>query len=149
MSVFQLILSQDLQVRAFHLDNIVTFQTTTESILRLPSFYSKHSLYYKGRWFRQALRVRLGLDFRMNNSYFANTYNPLIGQFHLQETNEVEFYPVVDAVVSIKVKRFRLFFKWENFTRWRKPLNERYYQVANYPILDKAIRFGLSWRFSD
>ena len=32
MSVFQLILSQDLQVRAFHLDNIVTFQTTTESL---------------------------------------------------------------------------------------------------------------------
>lgn len=149
MSVLQLILSQDLKLRAFHLDNVITFQTTTESVLRLPSFYSKHSLYYKGRWFKKLLRIRLGMDFRLNNTYFANTYNPLIGQFHLQESNEVNFYPVVDAVVSIKVKRFRFFFKWENFTRWRKPLNEKYYQVASYPTLDKAIRFGISWRFSD
>ena len=149
MSILQLTLSQDLQFRAFHLDNVVTFQTTTESVLRLPSFYSKHSLYYIGRWFKKALNIRLGVDVRMNNTYFANTYNPLIGQFHLQEKNEVDFYPVLDAVVSIKVKQFRFFFKWENFTRWRKPFNEKYYQVANYPVLDKSIRFGLAWRFSN
>ena len=149
MSVLQLTLSQNFSVRAFHLDNVVTFQAITENILRLPSFYSKHSLYYDGRWFKRVLNVRLGVDVRMNNSYFANTYNPLIGQFHLQNENEVDFYPVLDAVASIKVKRFRFFFKWENFTRWRKPLNEKYYQVANYPVLDKSIRFGLAWRFSN
>ena len=148
ISLLQLTLSQDFKLRAFHLDNIITFQTTTDDVLRLPSFYSKHSLYYKGRWFRRALRIRLGVDIRMNNSYFAETYNPLIGQFHLQETNEVLFYPVLDAVVSLRVKRFRFFFKWENFTRYGKPLNERYYQVSTYPIIDKAIRFGLSWQLS-
>ena len=149
MSILQLTLSQDFKMGGFHLDNVVTFQTSTEDILRLPSIYSKHSLYYNGRWFKRALNVRLGIDARMNNAYLANTYNPLVGQFHLQDTNEVTFYPVLDAVASIKVKRFRFFIKWENFTRWGKPINEKYYQVANYPVLDKSIRFGLAWRFSD
>lgn len=148
MSVLQLTLSQDVSVGRFHLDNVVTFQTTTDNVLRLPSFYSKHSLYYNGRWFKRALNIRLGIDARINNTYFANTYNPLVGQFHLQNENEINIYPSLDAVASIKVKRFRFFFKWENFTRWGKPLNEKYYQVARYPVLDRSIRLGLAWRFT-
>lgn len=154
-SIFQLILEQNFKLRKFHFDNQVTFQQTTNDALRLPDFFSKHSIYYQGRWFKRALEIRLGMDLRMNNSYFANNYNPLMGQFHLQDIQQVDFFPTIDFYSSIKVKQFRFYIKMENMTRLfgnivgNIPANEHYYQVASYPIQDNRLSFGLAWKFVD
>ncbi|HFB99604.1 MAG TPA: hypothetical protein ENJ53_02255, partial [Phaeodactylibacter sp.] len=155
VSIFQLILQENIQLRSFHLDNTIVFQKATNEVIHLPSFYSKHSFYYQGIWFKQALNIRLGLDLRMNNSYFANNYNPLVGQFYLQNTQKVELFPAIDFNVSIKVKSFRFFFKFENLTRSLNnivgsiPDDIQYYQTATYPMQNNLLRFGLGWKFAD
>lgn len=155
VSIFQLILHQNFTLRKFHIDNSIVLQQTTNDVLNLPSFYSKHSFYYEGRWFKQALQIRLGFDLRMNNRYFANTYNPLIGQFHLQNSQQLNFFPAVDAYSSIKVKQFRFFIKSENMTRLFANLfgsisdDIQYYQTALYPMQNNRFRFGLAWKFVD
>lgn len=155
MSVFQLILQQNFKIKNFHLDNVIIFQETTNDVLQLPNIYSKHSLYYDGRWFKKALKVRIGFDLRMNNNYFANSYNPLIGQFYLQNSEKVKFFPALDGYANIRVKQFRFFAKFENFTRAISnlfgsiPNDTQYYQIASYPMQNNRFRMGLAWKFAD
>ena len=108
ISIAQLIVQKNFQLGPVHLDNLVALQQASEEVIRLPSIYSKHSLYYAGYWF-QALNVRFGFDLRMNDSYFANYYNPVTGQFELQNRQRVDFHPALDAFFSFRVTKFRLF----------------------------------------
>ena len=153
LSIFQLILQQDFKFGNFHLDNVIVLQQTTNDALNLPNLFSKHSFYYDGKWFKRKLQIKLGVDVRMNNSYFANTYNPLVGQFILQDKQKVKFFPAVDASASIKVQQFRFFVKAENLTRLFADAvgsiqaDEQYYQAAFYPVQNTRFRLGLGWTF--
>lgn len=153
LSIFQLILQQDFKFGSFHLNNVIVLQQTTNDALNLPNIFSKHSFYYDGKWFKRKLQIKLGVDVRMNNSYFANTYNPLVGQFILQNKQKIKFFPAVDASASIKVQQFRFFVKAENLTRFFADAvgsiqaDEQYYQTAFYPIQNARFRLGLGWTF--
>jgi len=145
ISIAQLIISKDFRLGSFHLDNMVALQQATEDFIRLPSIYSRHSLYYAGKWFK-VLDVRVGIDLRFNDSFFAPYYNPVTGQFQLQDKREVSLYPAADAFFSMRVTRFRAFFKWENATA--ALLTGRFfYQTAYYAHPGAAFRLGLKWRF--
>jgi hypothetical protein len=145
ISVLQLSVKQDIKLGPIHLDNVVTLQQISESELRLPAFFSKHSLYYRGKWFK-VLDVQLGTDLRLNGTYNAPYYNPIIGQFQLQEQQSVELYPALDAYLSMRVDKFRAFFKWENFSSLF--ITDRlYYQTALYGFPGAGFRLGLRWRF--
>ncbi|MEN0002959.1 MAG: putative porin [Bacteroidota bacterium] len=145
VSVLQLSLKQDFKLGPMHLDNVVTVQEISENELRLPAFFSKHSLYYAGKWFK-VLNVQLGFDLRLNGTYNAMYYNPAIGQFHLQEDRAVEFYPALDTYLSLQVNKFRAFFKWENLTD--AFIGDRlYYQTAYYGFPGGGLRIGIRWRF--
>ncbi len=145
INVFQLIINQDFKVWKFHLDNTLALQTTTDDVIRVPSVFSKHTLYFEGKAFRKKrMRLRIGLDLRLVKSYFANTYQPATGQFHLQDEQELELYPVTDVFASFKVKNFRLYVRGENLNKliW----DDLYYQVANYAQPYFTFKFGVSWQ---
>lgn len=145
VSVLQLSIQKDFKLGPIYLDNVATLQSISEPTLRLPEFFSKHSLYYSGKWFK-VLLVRLGTDMRLNSSYYAPYYNPLIGQFQVQESQFVKLYPALDAYFSLRVDKFRAFFKWENYSSLF--INDRlYYQTAYYGFPSAGFRIGIKWRF--
>ncbi len=144
VSVFQLILKKDFKLWRFHLDNVVALQESTEDVLRLPAFFSKHSFYYQDKIFKNVLLTRAGVDLRMNGDYFANDYLALVGQFHLQNESLVELYPALDIYLSMQVSTFRAFFKYENIGTLF--LDDDFYQTPNYPMFDTEFRFGISWQ---
>lgn len=164
LSITQLVVRKDFQVGNFHLDNTVALQQASESTIRLPGIFGKHSLYYTGQWFR-VLQVKLGADLRYNTAYRPHYYNPFTGQFQLQDEQQVAFYPITDAFFSMRVTRFRAFVKFENATSLffkepdslvdptvptRNVLRSRaYYQTARYLFPDAALRIGVSWRLLD
>lgn len=145
ISIAQLIIKKGFRIGSFHLDNVVALQQATEDFIRLPAIYSKHSFYYAGQWFK-VLDVRVGLDLRFNDSFFAPYYNPVTGQFQLQDSREVEFYPAADAFFSMRVTKFRAFVKWENATA-ALITGRLFYQTAYYAHPSSAFRLGLKWRF--
>jgi hypothetical protein len=145
ISVIQLLLQKNFKLGPIHLDNTIAIQQSSEEVIRLPSVYSKHSLYYAGRWFK-ALTVRTGFDLRMNDSFFANYYNPVVGQFEIQDRRRVDFYPATDIFFSLQVTKFRAFARLENATAFLLP-DEFYYQTAYYAHPNAAFRLGISWRF--
>ncbi len=147
MNIGQLVLKKDFKLWRFHLNNKIVLQETSQNELRLPQLYSSHSLYYQGKIFRRVLDLQMGFDFHINNPYFADTYQPLIGQFHLQNDQEIQSYPDVDAFMNFKVNWFRFFLKWENLYNFFT--EDFYYQVEGYPMPYNYLRFGLSWQFVD
>jgi len=147
INIAQLIVKKDFRFGKLGIDNIVALQAISGDVIRLPSFYSKHSLYLEGRLFRKILHTKIGLDLRMTSSYFSNIYNSLTGQFHLQDNTSVNLYPAVDAFIAFHVRKFRAFLKMENITDFIT--DETYFQVAGYPMPFNEFRFGVSWRFTD
>ena len=152
VSILQLSVQKEFRLGNFYLDNLITIQEITEDFLPLPGLFSKHSLYYDGKWFK-VLKVRVGVDVRFTTSYTAPYYNPLTGQFQLSrqfspditDRREIDFYPAADAFLSLQVTKFRAFAKWENL--YQMISNEQYYQVAYYPQWLGGLRLGISWRF--
>lgn len=144
VSILQLMVQKDFKVGNFHLDNLFAFQQTSEDFIRLPQIFGKHSLYYAGLWFK-VLSVELGFDLRYNDAYFSEYYNPVTGQFQLQNRQRVEFYPAVDAFFSLRIQKFRAFVKMENITSFARP-DEYFYQTAYYPNVKASIRMGVKWR---
>lgn len=147
VSLFQLTLRKDFRFGPFTLGNTVAWQQSTSDALRVPALFGKHSLYYSGRWFKN-MEVQTGIDLRYATGYHADHYNPLTGQFNLQNRSELDFFPNADLYFSMKVRTFRFFIKWENATTLVRP-DDLLYLTAFYPFPDAAIRMGIRWRLLD
>ena len=148
INIGQLILKKNFKFGAFHLYNTVIFQQNPDEFLRLPQFYSKHSLFIQGKIFRKLLFTQFGADIRLNNNFQPDTYQPLIGQFHLQDEVTAQLYPALDIFLNFRVKTFRFFIKFENLIN-AFDQSRFYLLTANYPERYASLRFGVSWRFKN
>jgi hypothetical protein len=145
----QLILRENLRLGPFRLDNTFALQQNNSGdVLRLPSWFSKNSLYFSGKIFKKRMLLNLGADFRIHSAFRPDAYQPLVWQFNLQDTVTQQPFPWVDAFAAFKVQSFRFFFRYENLgSLWNK--TRVYYQTAQHPLPFGAIRFGIAWRFMD
>ncbi len=144
LSILQLIVSQNFKIGNFHSDNTVALQKPTETIVRLPEFYTKNSLYWEGKLFKKVMLTRIGFDLRYVSKWYAPSYLPITGQFIRQDTSTVGAYPALDAFLSFKVQRLRLFFKMENILGG--VTNTPFYQTFNAPTPEAQFRFGMRWQ---
>jgi len=135
--------------RVWHLDNTVALQRTNrDDVLRLPSWFSKNSLYFSGKVFKQRLDLSAGFDFRINSEFRPDAWQPVTNQFHLQDTFTQKIYPWVDAFIAFKIQSFRFYFRFENLYNLLEP-TQIYYQTASHPQPFSSFRLGVSWRFID
>ncbi len=148
LNVSQFIVQKDFKLGSFYLDNQFVFQVDNSRHLNLPSFWGKHSLYFYGYIFKNAMLAKLGADIRYNANYKPNDYNPAIGQFFLQTDQQLPYYPVVDLFLSFKVGRVRMFglISHANEGLFRQ---KGYWVAPDYPAYDRAFKFGFSWMFFD
>jgi len=135
-----------LGIKGFHFDNDVWFQVVGSSnAIRLPQWVTRSSMYYEQRLFKKVLWFSIGFDVRYNAPFFGNTYHPLSGQFYVQDATRLNFYPVLDWFLNIKVKSLRITMKVDNISSQFGPRG--YYTSPGYPAADLAFKMGVSWRF--
>ncbi len=135
-----------LSIKGFHFDNDVWFQVVGGSYaIRLPQWVTRSSIYYETRLFKRVLWFSIGFDVRYNVPFFGNTYHPLSGQFFVQDDVRLNFYPVLDGFLNLKVKSLRITAKVENISAEFGPRG--YYTSPGYPAADLAFKMGVSWRF--
>ncbi len=150
-SILQLMARKDFHFGPVHLENWAALQQSTSSVLPLPGFYSKHSLYFEKKIFKKVMLTKIGFDARLATGYTPPGYQPLTGQFHLQNEQALGFTPLLDAFLSFRVKTFRFFFKIENLLTF--PTETYYYQTAGYPLpfglSNGGMRLGVNWRLVD
>lgn len=131
----------------FALDNTVLFQTTQqeESILNVPKFVVRNTLYFSDNIFKKAMFIQTGLTLNYFSSYYANNYNPVIGEFYIQNSKKIGDFPMLDFFINARVRQTRIYLKAEHFNSLFS--GNSYYSAPNYPYRDFLVRFGLVWNF--
>jgi len=128
-------------------DNTVLYQNVQQgsNILNVPSLVTRNTLYYTDHLFKKALLIQTGFIFQYFTKYNGNSYNPLMGEFYVQDKTKIGGYPLIDFFLNMKIQEFNLFLKAEHFNSSMSGYN--YYSAPNYPYRDFAIRFGITWNF--
>lgn len=140
-------LQKEFKVGKFALDNTILYQQVDQSqnILNVPQFLTRNTLYYTDAFFSRALQIQTGITFSYFSNYYADGYNPLIGDFYVQDQGKIGNYPVFDFFVNMKVRTARIYLKLEHFNSSMTGYN--FYTAPNYPYRDFVFRFGLVWNF--
>jgi hypothetical protein len=157
VSVTGVYLREDLPIRLgtsrINLNHRVMLQwSTDEKVVPLPlaSAYLSYSFEftvarYEGK---DVLRLQVGVDGRYNTRYYAPGYNPGTAQFYNQREKELGDYIWLDAYVTAKWKRMRIFVKMAHLSD--DMFNSRnFFSVLHYPMNRRVLKFGLSWNFYD
>lgn len=149
VQVFGATLAQDLNWKAIHWDNQVSYQTSSnQDVLPLPKLNIYTNLYLLFRiGIGKVLRIQIGGDMRYFTSYYAPDYSPAIQQFAVQDTNyervKIGGYPIVGAYANMHLKHCRLYVS----VRHVNAGSGHSFLVPHYPINPLTIHFGLSWNF--
>lgn len=120
-----------------------------DNAIRLPELFVNAQLSYANIFFNGNLDMHGGVDVHWRSSFYAPGYDPIIRQFYNQDTFEVEAFPVVDLFFNAKVKRGRIFIKWNNVVQFANRNNVGYIATPFYPGQRTIVDFGFDWSFYD
>ena len=139
--------SREFQFGKFAFDNTILYQKTEQSdlILNVPEIVTRNTIYYTTYMFKKALFLQTGVTLNYFSNYYANDYNPVIGEFFVQHEKEIGNHPNFDFFVNAKIQRTRIYFKAEHFNS--SLTGNNFYASPNNPSRDFTIRFGLIWNF--
>ena len=144
---FSLKLSREFRLGKFALDNTFLYQQVEQNdpILNVPKFTTRNSFYYSDHLFKRALFLQTGFTFNYFTKFYANDYNPIVGDFYIQNQKQIGEFPMLDFFINAKVRQTRIYLKAEHFnTLFTKP---NFYSAPSYPYRDFIVRFGLVWNF--
>lgn len=148
ISLITLQLQQDFAFGPAHLDNVVTFQKSTDSsVLPVPTLNLYTNLYLRFRIAR-VLKCDFGADLRWFSKYKAPDYLPQVGVFAVQageSQTEIGNYPVVNVYLNFHLKRARFFIMMSHVNA--SSGSRDYFFVPHYPLNERITRFGVSWNF--
>ena len=147
INYFRVKLRKPIQVGKFTLDNTIRYQKVIDggSVLKVPEFVTRNTLYYTDHVFKKALFLQTGISFNYFTKYHMNAYDPLLAEFYVQNDRQLGGFPRLDFFINAKIKQTRIFLIAEHFNSSFTGYN--YYSAPNHPYRDFAVRFGLVWDF--
>ncbi len=130
------------------LDNTILYQKVDQKddIVNVPQIVTRNTLYFTNYFFEKALYLQTGVTFNYFTKYYANGYNPVLGEFYIQNKKEIGDFANFDFFINARIRQTRIFVKAEHFNSAMSNTNT-YYSAPNYPYRDFLIRFGLVWNF--
>jgi hypothetical protein len=139
--------SNEFKFGKFALDNTILFQKTDQldNVLNVPEFLTRNTLSFSQEMFHKALFFQTGVTFNYFTNYYANEYNPVIGEFFVQDKKEIGNFANFDFFFNAKIQRTRIYLIAEHFNSSFSGYN--FYSSPNNPYRDFMIRFGLVWNF--
>lgn len=138
---------KEFKVGMFALNNTIMYQNVTQDtqVLNVPQLVTRNTLYFSSDVFEKAMYLQTGITFKYFSSYNMNGYNPILGEFYVQNKEELGGYPLLDFFINARIKQTRIYLKAEHFNASFSGYD--YYAAPNYPYRDFVIRFGLVWNF--
>ena len=105
------------------------------------------TLSFSSDLFNKALYIQARVTGSYFSAYYADAYNPLLGDFMRQDQTLVGDYPRLDAFVNARIQRTRIYLTYEHANAaWT---GYDYYSAPNYPYRDSLLRLGVVWNFFD
>ena len=137
---------KNLKWKCLELDNKIVYQKSLNTdLIHLPEIMSNNAFYITGVLFNKALVAQLGLELTFFSSYYPLAWMPDTKEFYLQNDYKSANYPYVDFFLNVKIKRARIYLKMDHINSGLSGYN--YYMIPNYPMSDRAFKFGVSWVF--
>ena len=139
--------NKEFKYKKWAFDNRFLFQQVDQNnpIINVPDLLFRSTVYYTDFVFKNAMEIQIGLSGQYFTSYFANNYNPVLGEFYVQNITKIGNFPLMDFFINAKVRQTRFFIKAEHFNSSFTGYN--YYSAPDYPYRDFIVRFGLVWNF--
>ena len=139
--------SKEFKLGKWALNNTVLYQNVSQSndVLNLPQLLTRNTIYYSSDIFKKAMYLQTGVTFKYFTKYNMDAYNPLLGEFYIQNNQEFGGFPMLDFFINAKVRQTRIYIKAEHFNS--SFTGNTFYAAPNYPYRDFVIRFGLVWNF--
>lgn len=140
--------NKEFRLGSFALNNTLMYQNVSQSsdVLNLPKWVTRNTLYFSADVFKKAMYLQTGVTFKYFTPYTMDAYNPLLGEFYIQNEEELGGYPMLDFFINAKIQQTRIYLKAEHFNSGFSETKD-YYSAPNYPYRDFVIRFGLVWNF--
>ena len=147
INYFSLKLGREFKYGKFALDNTILYQNVSQddNILNVPKIVTRNTIYFTDFLFKKALFLQTGITLNYFSKYYANEYNPVVGEFFVQDKKEIGNYPNLDFFINAKIQRTRIYFKAEHFNS--SLTGNNFYASPNNPYRDFMLRFGLIWNF--
>lgn len=139
--------SKEFKFWKLALDNTILYQKVDQSnaVLNVPEFLTRNTLYFSQEMFRKSLFFQTGITFNYFTNYYANDYNPVIGEFFVQNKKEIGDFANFDFFFNARIQRTRVYVIAEHFNSSLS--GYKYYSAPNTPYHDFMIRFGVVWNF--
>ena len=135
--------------KLFLYSDFIVQQTTANSPVRVPLFYTRQRLAFEGVFYKN-LNLSTGFDVNYNTSYKANNYSPVMGQFFPQDST-IRNLPNVSYYFNFRIKSFTGLLKFENlntvsFANGFNFTNNNF-AAPHYPTPGLIFRLGVKWNF--
>ncbi len=125
-------------------------QTTGQPPVNIPFLLTRNRIAFEGN-FSTNLFLSTGVEIRYNSSYHADNYSPFLGQYFVQNGNNISNRPDINAFLHFRIKSLKGFFRVENlntldiskgfsFSKLNLMTNDN-------PGTGLWIRFGFWWSF--
>lgn len=145
--IFSARLRQELSLGILHWDNTITYQTSSRSdVIPLPKLAVYSNLYLKFIAFR-VLHAQIGLDCDWYTRYYAPSYQPATMAFCNQQETKTGNYPLVNAYVTCRLYKVRLFVMWSHVNQ--NLFGRDAFSMPLYPINPRRLQLGLSIDFAN
>jgi len=116
-----------------------------DDILNVPTLISRNTLYYSNYLFKKALYIQTGVTANYFTSYYMNGYNPVLGDFYIQNQTKIGNYPMIDFFLNMKIRTARIYFAVEQLNHLLG--KSKHLSAPMYPYKDLTVRLGISWKF--
>lgn len=124
---------------------VMTSDNSVVPPINVPEWNVRSTLSFSSHMFKKALYMQTGVTGHYFTNYYADQYNPLLGDFMRQDRNLIGDFPRVDVFFNGKIQQTRIYFRYEHANASFTGYN--YYSAVGYPYRDSIIRFGLIWNF--
>lgn len=148
VNVFRAELVQNFTIWNFiHQDNRIYYQVVggNSAILPLPEIVSRNSLYFEFYLFDKVLKCLWGAEMKYFTAYNSPSYDPATARFYVANERSIGDFPMIDAFLNFQIKKARIFLKYEHVDEGL--FGYDYFGAPNYPLPDRVIRLGITWRF--
>lgn len=115
-------------------------------VFRSPEFVFQGNLSLDLQY-KKLLYTQVGLDFHHHSAYLAPAYQPAMQQYILQDILTIPGFTQVDAYLTMRINRVRLFFKFGNALQGL--IDTNHYTAYLHQSMYRSFGYGVRWLLFD
>lgn len=142
-------IKENIGISFIHLDTDLFLFKSSSDILPIPEYTLKSKLYITPKLFKKKLNINTGFEVNYWDKYYNYGYNPAIGNFFVQNTEQLDNYFRLDYFLSAKVSNFMFFLRFNNvlfpLVDETMSVNKIPFKVLDHPQSDLFWRIGVKW----